>query len=163
MTPLDLVNAINHGNGLKSTIAELFYVNMDHPDMKVWQTEQRKKAKEYTLEILGRCNIIEYRKATNCSDGYIAKCRAYRYSKVVNWQFQRYSSHIVAGHVECVDGEEEDGEENSTDREVADTAGAGISQVTEAESHYSIYQLHKGTVMFQGTETEVRIILIPLW
>lgn len=60
VTPMDLVNAINHGAGLKWTVAELFDIDMEHADMKWWRQGQRKDAKESKFSILGRCNIIEY-------------------------------------------------------------------------------------------------------
>lgn len=60
--------------------------------------------------------------------------------------------------MECEEEGEEDGEDNGTEREAVDTAGSGISEVRLPESTNSTYQLHEGTVMFEGTETGVKLI-----
>lgn len=110
VTPMDLVNAINNGRGLKGTIAELFDVNMDHGDMKRWKDEQRKKAKDSSFQVLGRCNIIQYSQSETITGAFVARCRANRYSEEITWHFQRYSSQLIAGHVVAEDVEDEDDE-----------------------------------------------------
>lgn len=166
VTPLDLVNAINHGQGLKGTTAEMFDVNVEHINMKSWKTEQRKKAKDSSFKVIGRCNVIEYSWQESTSDTVIAYSRAYKYSHKIRWGFKQNSSQRLSsspvieqeaededgnrdGNSECAEGDVVAGETTAVNRSIDD----GIGNGADCE-----YVMHEGHIIFEGVMTGVKLM-----
>lgn len=113
VTSMDLVNAINHGNGLKDMTAQIFDINMEHTNMKFRKAEQKKKAKYSSFRIIGCSKILEYCWDDSNGSVIMAESRAYKYSNKVRWDFRLHSSTRLLGSA-MID-EEGDEEEGSPD------------------------------------------------
>lgn len=60
VTPLDLVNEINHVNDMKRTVAELYEVEEDNMNIQTGRKEKRTKESKSTFQIIGCCSTLEY-------------------------------------------------------------------------------------------------------
>lgn len=92
VTPADLVRAINHGDGVKGCIAELYEVDMEHKQAKIWTQAFGRKADAGGLGNLGRPNEIRYMNDDDISEHIYADTYAYKYSAAVRWAFRIGSS-----------------------------------------------------------------------
>ncbi len=93
VTPKDLCDAINHGYGLRGTVAELYDVDLKSPKLKVWIEGMKQGG---SLAQIGRVNDIVYVYSDNNMDSVTAYTKEYKYSNEVYWSFQ-------VGQSKCLD------------------------------------------------------------
>lgn len=92
VTPTDLVQAINYGEGMRGCIGELYNIDLKFEEYKKWDTAFKSGG---GLSELGRVNIFKY---GEMEDSHVdVEAYSYRYSIPVTWRFEMHKSSLKKG------------------------------------------------------------------
>lgn len=96
-TPKDLVEAINHGEGMKGYICELYDIYHTCRQAKIWKKAGKAKEGECELTPLGNVNEVIYLTTTRNESHFSAQIYGYSHSKPLTWKFKKGTSTLVYG------------------------------------------------------------------
>lgn len=133
VTAGDLVYALNHGEGMTGTIAELYDVQTGHRNVTKWDASRNARAGKDRFMPLGRFNIITYDMGSEETTYFTAKTFEYACSKPLLWRFDMFKSICISANYVV----EED------DCEAADDSNATDGHVTEQHIEFNT-----GTALF---------------
>lgn len=105
--PLELVSAINHGDGMRGCIGEMLYMNKKSE--MYWKRDVAFKTGG-RLKELGTINQFTYRRSGEEHESYICEVRTYECSDPLIWWFRNYISEVVEATDAVPDTEKMDDE-----------------------------------------------------
>lgn len=92
VTPSELVQALNHGDGMKGAVSELYEMDIEHEETKRWTEAFGKKKEEGGLGDIGRVNEIKYMYDDVGGEEVYADTFTCKYSAPVRWKLGMYKS-----------------------------------------------------------------------
>lgn len=147
------MDAINHGDGMKGCAAELYEVDLQCAQAKLWMTVSRKKDTEGGLAVFGKFSNMKYVHSESDVNYFMAESYGYKYSRPRKWKFELGASSMVREKRGTkVVGEEEDNYD-------LDMYISYDGDVTDEDDDVPLQSsIVRRQVMFCGSMTGVRLL-----
>lgn len=94
VTPRDLVEAINYGEGMKGCIGELYNIDLRCVEYNKWNAAFKTGG---GFSDLVRVNIFKYGHMNENDNYFDVGAYSSRYSLPVTWRFEKYKSRLLSG------------------------------------------------------------------